>query len=125
MPNHLQRGAALLGTRLKVSGGVSVTYHRGAVSVAVTAIPEWDEQQVQDSDGLLTTVVYRRYVFVAADLVLAGNTIKPRAGDRVMETIASEACEFEIVQRKPNPAGMQKDESGLLVEVFSQRVKAS
>lgn len=122
MTNILQDGAAWLGGQLKDHAGTSITYQRGVDTVTITATATLHEYEVVDQDGLSTMVLSRDYLVHAADLVLGGAEIAPRAGDQITETIGGVACSFEVM-----PLGMKKeyepvDKDGLLLLIHTKKV---
>lgn len=122
MTNILQDGAAWLGGQLKDHAGTSITYQRGALSATLTGTATLHEYEVVDQDGFSTTVLSRDYIVHAADLVLSGAEIAPRAGDQITETIGGVACSFEVM-----PLGMKKeyepvDRDGLLLLIHTKKV---
>ena len=123
MSNLLHTGAAWLGEQLKEVAGVTVEYHRGASSIdALTATVSLHEYEVLDTDGIMVLIKSRDYIVHAADLVLSGSTITPRAGDRIVETIGGVEQTFEIM-----PLGAQNeyeplDTDGLLLRIHTKKV---
>lgn len=122
MTNILQDGASWLGGQLKDHAGVSVTYQRGTDSVTLTATPTLHEYEIVDQDGFASVILSRDYVVHAADLVLAGAEIAPRAGDQILETIRLVSQTYEVM-----PLGQKKeyeplDRDGLLLLIHTKKV---
>lgn len=123
MSNILQDGAAWLGEQLKAVAGVTVAYHRASSSISdVTATVSLHEYEVLDTDGIMVLIKSRDYIVHAADLVLSGSTITPRAGDRIVETIGGVSQTFEIM-----PLGAQKeyeplDTDGVLLRIHTKKI---
>lgn len=122
MTNRLQDGVAWLGGQLKDHAGTSIAYQRGANTVTLTGTATLHEYEIVDQDGFSATVLSRDYIVHAADLVLGGAEIAPRAGDQITETIGAVACSFEVM-----PLGMKKeyepvDRDGLLLMIHTKKV---
>jgi hypothetical protein len=122
MTNILQDGAAWLGSQLKAHAGVSVTYTRGTDSASITATATMQQYDVVDAEGFSTSVVSRDYLVHAADLVLAGSLIVPRAGDQIAETIAGVACTFEVMPLGEKREFDPLDSDGLLLLIHTKKV---
>lgn len=102
--------------------GDTVTYQRGANSVPVTAEVQVNRYEVTDLDGVVTVVTSRDYLVTAADLVLAGAEIVPRAGDRIVETIRGTEQTFEVVPLGQQKEYEQADPAGLSLLIHTKRV---
>lgn len=133
MTNLLQRGVTWLGGQLKSSCGVTITYTRRTQSVTLTATAENHEYQIVDEEGFATSVVSRDYILHAAELIIGGAVIRPRAGDLIAETVAGLACTFEVtplsgVVRRTN-AGLSEgeyepmDTDGTLLRVHTKKIR--
>lgn len=123
MTNLLQDGVTWLGTRLKAVAGLSVTYARGSDSVAVTASAAFHEYQIVDEEGFSASVLVRDYLLHAADLIIDGSVITPRAGDTITETINGVSQTFEVMplderRREYEPL----DTDGVLLKLHTKRV---
>ena len=120
--NILQDGAAWLGGQLKDHAGVSITYTRGANSVSITATATLREYQIVDDEGFGIVMLSRDYIVHAADLILSGAEIAPRAGDQITETIRSVSETYEVM-----PLGQKKeyepfDQDGTLLLIHTKKV---
>lgn len=62
-----------------------VTYQRGNSSASVRATPGRSTREVDDGNGLYTTVETRDELVEACELVLDGVRTLPAAGDRILE----------------------------------------
>lgn len=122
MTNILQDGAAWLGGQLRDHAGVSITYQRGTGTVALTATATLRQYEIVDHEGFSSTILVRDYIVHAADLVISGSAIAPRAGDQIHETIRSVAETYEVM-----PLGERKeyepfDQDGTLLLIHTKRV---
>jgi hypothetical protein len=120
--NIIQDGAAWLGGQLKDHAGVDITYRRGSDTVAITATATLHEYQIVDQDGIATVVISRDYIVHAADLVLDGAEIAPRAGDQIVETIRSVATTFEVMPLGERRECELVDQDGLLLLIHTKKV---
>ena len=102
--------------------GDTVTYQRGVNSVAVTAEVQLNQYEVMDHEGFSTTVTSRDYLIAAADLVISGSEIVPRAGDRIVETIRGTSHTFEVMPLGEKREYEQADKDGLYLLIHTKRV---
>jgi len=86
MTDRLQRATTRLAVRRKAHMGRTVTYRRGDDSVELQATIGETIFRLVGAYGSQTRVVRRDYLIEAADLVLDGSAVQPRAGDRIEET---------------------------------------
>lgn len=122
MTNILQDAVTWIGGQLKDHCGLTVNYYRSSSSVEITATAVMHEYEIVDVDGTVTAMLVRDYIVHAADLVISEATITPRAGDRIIETINSVSCTFEVV-----PLGSQKeyeplDPDSVLWKIHTKRI---
>lgn len=89
MADLLARGSAWLAGQRKRFGASAVTYRRGESSVSILATVGRTERQIDEGNGLLTRVESRDYLVTAADLVIGGAAVFPRAADQVVEADGS------------------------------------
>ena len=122
MTNMLQDGVTCLGTWLKDHAGVTLTYTRGANSVAITGTVSLHEYQVADAEGIITVVNSRDYIVHAADLIISGAEITPRAGDRIAETIDSTVNTFEVMSIDGTRAFEPVDPDNVLLKIHTKRI---
>ena len=123
MTNLLQDAAVWLGDRLKDSAGRQVTYARGAgESEPITGTVVQHQYEVVENDGSITLILAYDWTFTAGDLVVAGNPIKPRSGDRIKVTLNGEAFEFEVLPIGKMPCSEWLDTSGILLLVHTKKV---
>ncbi len=125
MSNFMQDSAAWLGQQLKETAGrVGVYTQGGASSDSITASPAEFRQEVLDSDGLGTGVFVYGWLFVVTDLVINGNQIEPRNGDRFEETLVSVDVAWEAMPPGPQQSCSKwADSSGTLLIVWFKKVK--
>jgi len=84
--------------------GVLVTYIRGVNQIAdVTAIADVIDYVVEGSDGFTTAMTLRDYTLRASQLVIGGEPITPRPGDRIVEEIDGDSQTFALVPLGKRP----------------------
>lgn len=118
----MQDGVAWAGGQLKTAGGVSVVYQRGAASVSVVAIPSMHEYEVVDDEGFGIVMLSRDYIVHAADMIISGSEIAPRAGDRITETIQGVVCVFEVMALGQKHEYEPLDTDGLMWLIHTKKV---
>lgn len=125
MPNMLQTGAAWLGQKLQASAGRSVTLQQGTTVIeGLTATLAAHDYDVMDADGFSTRVRSFDWIFVAADLVVDGVPFcfHANGGAVVKETVGSVETRYESMKVGTRPAAEDKDSSGVLVMVHTNKV---
>jgi hypothetical protein len=80
------------------------------------------EYEVLDEDGIPMRVLSHDWTFVASDLVLNGQPIEPRPGDRIVEIVDGEEFPFEVMPIEKKPCFEPLDVSGRLILVHTKRV---
>jgi len=93
----LQRGAAFLEDQRHRHMTRPVVYLRGGASVELDATVGRTVFDQQDQFGVLHRTESRDYLIRAADLVLAGDQVLPKAGDRVRELAGTGALLYEVM----------------------------
>jgi hypothetical protein len=85
MGDLLEQAASWLGRMRSAHLSRAVTYTRGDDSAQIAATVGRTEFQVDDGYGVIQTWQSRDYLVAAVDLVLAGETVQPRRGDRITD----------------------------------------
>ena len=122
MTNVLETAATWLGGQLKGFASVVGTYRRGSLSVSLIVTAYDYTYEVVDTEGFNITALSRDYIVHAADIVLGGVVVVPRAGDTITETIQGVARSFEVM-----PLGQLKeyeplDASGVMIKIHTKRI---
>lgn len=127
MSNLINRGQAALVAWLKAAAAVDggVTYRRGALTL--TGLAAWVGRtafsRTSSEPGPAVVIGERDYLFAVADLVLGGQPVAPKPGDRVTETIAGVATTFEVVSPETGePAVRYSDQTRTVWRVHAKRV---
>lgn len=105
--------------------GCEVVYKRGTLeSETITGLPAEMQQEVANEDGFGTGVFVQAWAFAPADLELAGETIIPRAGDILEQTLNGVDLAFEAMPPAPNRLVYEWDnEYRDLILVWFKQVK--
>ena len=122
MTNIMETGATWLGEQFQQCAAVTIVYARGRSTVSVTAHPAMHEYEVVDEDGIVTVHLSRDYILHRADLIIAGDTITPRPGDRITETIADVSQEFEVLPIADRKEWEPLDAFDILIRVHTKKV---
>jgi hypothetical protein len=106
--------------------GIEGVYARGEdESEPITGVPVQHEYEViDDESGLPTKVLSYDWTFVAAELLIDGNPIVPRKGDRWKPTIEGTEETYEVLPIGKRPCFERADTSGVLILVHTKRVAA-
>ena len=121
----LSRGMAWLGEKHAVNESVSVTYTRSATSVTVLAVTGNQQASVQNraqQGDARVTWSDRDYLIRSADLIDAGLSGVPAAGDRVTETISGVATVFEVAKGPGEPAWEWSEPDRVTYRIHTKRV---
>lgn len=121
MTNLLADGATWLSDQLQNNAGTSAVYWRDTAasdSITVTRSPRI--HQIENAEGLLQNIRRDAFIVKASDLVIGGETIEPRSGDRVV--IGTE--QYEVMPPDDGtPAFEPSDSSGVMLVVHAKRTR--
>lgn len=92
---------AALGQTLSEHEGVAVTYHVGASSASVTAVPGRSSVDVDEGDGVVVQVKSHDWIVRAVDLVVGGNTVTPSGGHRVKRVLNGVTSVYQVMNGVP------------------------
>jgi len=100
--------------------GVSVTFIRGIYSSAsITARRNDVEHKTIDGNGIPISITMRDFVLPVSSVVIDGDTVEPRTGDRIME--GSEV--FEIQPPDENKLSVELQAGGYEWICHTKRVE--
>jgi len=116
----LQRGAAFLEDQRHRHMTRPVVYLRGGASVELDATVGRTVFDQQDQFGVLHRTESRDYLLRAADLVLAGEPILPKAGDRVREPAGTGALLYEVMAPGSEPPFRFSDPERITLRVHTK-----
>ena len=75
-----------------------------------------------DAEGFGITDLSRDYIVHAADLVVNGSEITPRAGDRITETIRGTSQTFEVMALGQLKEYEPCDTDGVLLRIHTKQI---
>ena len=128
MPDLLEQGAAWLDEQRHKHLTRTVTYVRGDDSVEVQAAIGQTNFRFDDRFGATIRHVARDYLIRTSDLVINGQAIEPRRGDRIREVIGGQALEHEVMS--PNASGGEpewrwSDPFGMTMRIHTKKVNSN
>ena len=97
MTDLIADGLEWLAAQQKEFCSKTVTYSRGEDEVSVAAMIGSTPFELRTDDGIAEEFTSRDYSILAADLILDGETIEPRAGDRITEVVGSVTYIYELM----------------------------
>lgn len=100
----------------------AVTYHRGAASVELAATVGRTEYDVDTGHGIVERYESRDYLLRTADLVLAGQSTTPQAGDRIEEVIGGETVIYGVMAPANEPLWAYSDPGRLTMRIHTKQV---
>ena len=105
----LQRGSDWLERKRNRHLTREVVFVRGADSVEVKATVGRTIFRVDKGYGVLERIEARDYLILAADLVLSGTPVLPKAGDKIQETEDGKTFSYEILAPGNEPCWRYSD----------------
>jgi len=109
MTDLLAQGAAWLEDQRHKHLTRTVVYQRGADTVEMLATIGRTEFEQADEFGALRRTESRDYLVRAADLVIAGDPVSPKAGDRIRETDDGVTFIYEVMAPGNEPPWRYSD----------------
>ena len=109
MGDLLAQGSAWLEAQRTAHMTRTVSYQRSTESVAVAATVGKTVFQVDKGYGIVEQMEARDYLVLADDLVLGGQPVLPKAGDRVREVEGSKAFVYEVMAPGNEPCWRYSD----------------
>ena len=92
--------------------GGEVTFVYGNSEITVTAEAALHEYKVADTRGVTETIQSRDYVISVAAMVIGGEPVTPRPGNKIKETINGSVEIFQVMPLGDRPAAEHTDASG-------------
>ena len=131
MATLMQRGAGILATKFQGTSasrptGRSVTFKRGPLSTS--GIVGWGAMQdyaISGDDGMPTAVTSFDWTFKASEVVIAGSTVLPRAGDRIVESLNGVDTTYETMPIETRPCVEWLDSDGILLLVHTKKIASA
>jgi len=119
----LTRGSELIDRTRRAHLSRTVVYRRGADSVEIEATVGSTAFDRTDEYGVIHRIESRDYLVSAADLVLAGQAVTPKAGDRITETGDTRVHEYEVMSPGDEPAWLYSDPQRRTLRIHTKFVR--
>jgi len=103
MPDMLEQASNWLEDQRTEHASRTVTYERGAASVALAASIGRTIFDIDNGFGVVERTESRDFLVFAADLLLAGISVLPERGDRVRETQGTTTYVYEVMAPGKEP----------------------
>ena len=123
MADLLRQGSAWLDGQRHMHLTQTVLYQRGAESIELSATIGRTEFEQADEYGVLHRTESRDYIIRAADLVLAGETVLPKAGDQIRETDGALTHVYEVMAPGGEPPWRYSDPYRVALRIHTKHVK--
>jgi len=119
----LAKGSEMLDRTRRTHLSRTVVYRRGADSVEIEATVGSTAFDRTDEYGVVHRIESRDYLVAAADLVLAGEAVTPKAGDRITETGETRVHEYEVMAPGDEPAWRYSDPQRRTLRIHTKFVR--
>ncbi len=123
MSDMLQTGMDWLEEQRKSHLSRTVTYRRGALTAEVAATVGETVFEEDDGHGIIIEQQVRDYLVAAVDLVLGGEGIEPKRGDRIEEARGSRTHVYEVSSVGTRPPCEFCDPSGKTLRIHTRQVE--
>lgn len=123
MPTRLAEAADRLAVAVARMAGATVVYRRGRASASVAAILGRSFLQTVDEAGLPVETLTRDFIVRRAALVVGGETVEPRPGDRIVETQDDRTLTHVVTAVGDQPCWREMDPEGTLLRIHTLTVK--
>ena len=123
MADLLRQGAAWLDGQRHTHLTQTVRYQREAYSVELAATIGRTEFEQADEYGVLHRIEARDYIILAADLLLGGETVLPKAGDQICETEQAAVHVYEVMASGSEPPWRYSDPYRVALRIHTKHVK--
>ncbi len=119
----LEQGAAWLDDQRHTHLTQLVSYQRGVDVVELAVTIGRTEFEQADEYGVLHRIESRDYILRTADLVLAGETVLPKAGDQIRETDGAVTHVYEVMAPSGEPPWRYSDPYRVALRIHTKHVK--
>lgn len=118
MPDLLQSGAQWLASQMKHHAAQDVTYVRGVATVDLRATRGQSKLDLADGDGGSYQILADDWLVAAEDLVLSGDVVTPKSGDRIQLETNTTRFTYEVISPTHEPM-----ENGVRLRIHTKLVK--
>jgi hypothetical protein len=125
MPDLLRTASDWLEDMRTEHASGTVTYRRDADSALLAATIGRTLFEVDDGFGVLQKYESRDFLVLAADLVLAGSPVLPKAGDRIDETAGTTTHVYEVMAPGKEPPWRYSDPYRKTIRIHTKQVETS
>ncbi|MCG3181849.1 MAG: hypothetical protein BIFFINMI_04284 [Phycisphaerae bacterium] len=122
MADLLENASAWLDDMRTRHASRQVTYQRAGQSVQVAAGIGRTVFQIDNGSGVLETFESRDFLILAADLVLGGAAVLPKAGDRITEGQDSTSYIYEVLAPGTEPAWRYSDPYRRTLRIHTKQI---
>ncbi|MEZ6099984.1 MAG: hypothetical protein R3E01_13530 [Pirellulaceae bacterium] len=122
MTDLLQEGQAWLADQLTTHASQNVVYARDADEVAVLATIGKTTFEHDDGQGAIIRTQVRDYLIDAPKLVLAGEAVLPKPGDRIKEVEGGHTYIYEAMAIAGEPCWRYSDPFRLKLRIHTKLV---
>jgi hypothetical protein len=119
----LAKGSEMLDRTRRAHLSRTVVYRRGDESVEIEATVGSTAFDRTDEYGVVYRIESRDYLVAAAALVLAGEAVTPKAGDRITETGEARVHEYEVMSPGAAPAWRYSDPQRRTLRIHTKFVR--
>ena len=123
MGDLLAKGSELIDRTRRTHLSRTVVYRRGDDTVELAATVGSTAFDRTDEYGVIHRIELRDYLVTAADLVLGGEAVIPRAGDRITETDGARVHEYEVMAPEGEPAWRYSDPQRMTLRIHTKFVR--
>ncbi|MEO0513482.1 MAG: hypothetical protein AAF108_11405 [Planctomycetota bacterium] len=123
MGDLLAKGSEMLDRTRRAHLSRTVVYRRGADSVEIEATVGSTAFDRTDEYGVVHRIESRDYLLAASDLVLGGEAVTPKAGDRITETGEARLHEYEVLAPGDEPAWRYSDPQRRTLRIHTKFVR--
>jgi len=96
MSTLVERGLSLLAEKLPEQAGIAVTFYRGAVAIAWTAAVGRTDAPMEVGAVLIEEHTEADFLGPAATLLVEGEPIEPRTGDRIVYADGGKTYTYQV-----------------------------
>jgi len=124
MIDVLQDGLTWLRDQLKANASQEVIYRRGAEEVTLKAVVGRTLLKLDDGyGGVRMEWTDRDFLIAAEDLILGGQRVLPKRGDRILETHDGKTLVFEVLAPGNEPEWRWSDPHRTLLRIHTKLIE--